>query len=170
MLSQPGQVPVSANRRIVIDSDHKSTINEISKRLTDTFSNAKRIETSQRVVSKTGDVPFLYCLLIFEFYLLLFFSALAFIRYWYESEKKLLHILFLIGIPKRKMIVQLLYKVFLFIAVPGMITIVGMSISGLGIFMKQMIAIVILFQISCWGFIYLFLRTTSSLNGGVISQ
>lgn len=169
MLSRPGQVPVSANKRIVVDSDRKATINEISQRVTDTFSHVTQIETSQRGLSRTGNIPFLYQLLIIQFYLLLFLSALACIRYWYESEKKLLHILFLIGIPKRKMMVQLLYKVFLFITFPGMIMIAGMSMLGFGIFIKQMLALVLLFQISCWGFLYLFFRAPASLKGGVIS-
>ncbi|MBN3524504.1 ABC transporter permease [Paenibacillus apiarius] len=170
LLYQPGQTPLTPDMRIIIDSDHKSTVTEITENLIKKFPMITLIESAQKGLSRTANIPFLYRLLIFEFYLLLFLSALAFIRYWYESEKKKLYILFIMGISKNKINQQLFFKVSMYITVPGVMMCLFISIFDSGSFLKQLIGIAILFLISACSLLSLFLRTNSSSKGGAISK
>ncbi|NQX62201.1 hypothetical protein [Paenibacillus qinlingensis] len=167
LLYKPNPIPIQSGTRIIIDSDKKSIVTEIANNILNTNSSVMLKESTQKGLSRTANIPFIYKLLIFEFYLLLFLSIIACLRYWYEKEKHIMYVLFLLGFSKRKINGQLFLKVFLNIVASGCITVTLFLISDSKsiILLKQMVWIIILFISSACLSLGIFLRSSNSNRG-----
>ncbi|MFD3260265.1 hypothetical protein ACE3MQ_16885 [Paenibacillus lentus] len=157
--------------KIIIDSDIKSNITDITRDIIKKDPTVTVIENEQKGLNKTANIPFIYQLLIFEFYLLMLLSIIAFTRYWYEKEKKIINVLFLIGISKKTIYIQSFLKVFLNVVISGVIAVTLFFIfeSESIITIKLMIWIIILFLSSAWILLGVFLRLNNS-NRGVVKK
>lgn len=169
LLYQPNDIPTLPDMRIIIDSERKSTVTEITENVIAQKPAVTRIESSHKGLARTANLPFLYRLLLFEFYLLLLLSTLAFIRFWYESEQKKLHILYILGISTFTISISMFRKILVFITVPGAILYLVISMFGSGLFLNQILWIMFLFLMSACAVTSLLIKSTSS-TGGAISK
>ena len=171
LLNTPNKNQVSSNSRIILDSDSKSTVIEMNKKLATFQSSLKPIESTNIGLSRTANIPFIYTLLVFEFYLLLLLSVIISIRYWYENLKDIINILYLIGISKRKIYVQILLKAALNIMLSGLVTNFIFLIIGIKpIIIKQSFFTMLLFISISWLLISLFIWFDYSAKGGAIKN
>lgn len=173
LLHKPNQSPEMKGLKIIIDSDNKATVDTITKDIVNRKPSVNLIESSQKGLSRTANIPFFYHLLKFEVYLLLFLSVTVFLRFWYEKERNLFYVLFLIGVSKRKINRLLFLKMFLNIIISGFLTIClflifnFQSINMLG----NMLWTIVVF-LSCASFILIiFLRLSNIIsNRGVVRR
>ncbi|WP_160037159.1 hypothetical protein [Paenibacillus sp. An7] len=171
LLNNPIKNQIDDNTKIIIDSDNKSIVTDITNSLIEKDPTISPIKSAQKGLSRTANIPFIYQLLIFEFYLLMLISIITFIRYWYEKEKKTIYVLFLLGIPKKRINIHLFLKILLNVVVSGALTVIIFLIFGFEstISFNQMILIIILFLTSAWTFLGVFLWSNNS-NRGVVTK
>lgn len=158
LLNIPNKYQVPSNSRIILDSDSKGTVMEMNKKLTTFQSSLKSIESTNMGLTRTANIPFIYTLLVFEFYLLLFLSVITSIRYWYENLKDIVNTLYLIGISQRKIYGQILLKASLNIMISGFVTSFIFLITGSKpIIIKQLLFTMLLLVFTSWLLISLFI-------------
>lgn len=110
LLYRPNYTPLESGMKIVLDSDKKSILNNATKQIRNS-ETLILLESSQKGLHRTANVPFVYTLIIFEFYILFIISIVVFLRYWYEKINKTIFTLYLLGISKCKIKRQIFAKV-----------------------------------------------------------
>ncbi|AWB44032.1 hypothetical protein DCC85_07255 [Paenibacillus sp. CAA11] len=138
------------NPRIIIDSDSKNTVKEIVSRIMNNNPLVTHIESVQKGVARTSEVSFFNLLLYFEIYILLLFTTIAFIRYWYEIQRKEVYVLILLGISKRKILQQMFTKSLLIVLLSSSVTILGISIFNMNLKIDQVILLIFIFLVTIW--------------------
>ncbi|MBP2001365.1 hypothetical protein J2Z69_002408 [Paenibacillus shirakamiensis] len=124
LLNKPIKGPAGDYTKIVVDGSSKKNINLITNEIIKKNPSFNVLEDEQKGLTKTADIPFIYQLLVFEFYLLILISIIAFMRYWYEKEKKLMYVLFILGISKKKVYTQSFLKIIMNITVSGILSMI----------------------------------------------
>lgn len=144
--------PITADMRIVLDSDSKSTVTEITHGILNNNPSVTLIESTQKGLYRTANMPYFYYLLLLELFLILFLGIFAFLRYWYEKEKPVMYVLYLLGIPRMTVNKNIFIKVSLNILISTFVSsIILILTNGDYIFiLKQVIRITILFLSFSW--------------------
>ncbi|MBP1991911.1 ABC transporter permease [Paenibacillus eucommiae] len=152
LLYVPNQTPVTTGMRIILDSDSKSTVKKITHHILDINPSLTVIESIQKGIFRKANIPFFYYLLLLEMSLLLFFSIFAFLRYWFEKEKKYMYVLYLLGISKRIIHRNIFIKTSLNIFIGTLISIILFIVfnSESVLILNQMVWCVILFLSISW--------------------
>lgn len=171
LLNNPSKNHEVDYTKIIIDSDIKSNITNITSDIIKRDPSVTLLENEQKGLNKTANIPFIYQLLIFEFYLLMLLSIISFTRYWYEQEKKIINVLFMIGISIKTIYTQSFLKILLNVVTSGVIAVILFLIfeSESIITIKLMIRIIILFLSSVWILLGIFLWLNHS-NRGVVKK
>ncbi|MGC6585007.1 FtsX-like permease family protein [Paenibacillus sp. Dod16] len=152
------QIPTDG--RIILDSDSKATVNKITKRLNDLNPSITQIKSTQKGLYRTGNVSYYYHLLWVEMYLLVLFSILAFLRYWYEKEQYEINVLFLLGIPKKMIQRKLVIKASLLILLSNFISF-GLFYAFNPVPFSHLVSNACIFLLASWTCMYIFIRNGS---------
>lgn len=152
LLFNPDFPSIPKNTRIIIDGDNESTVEELIEKVVSKNPLISRIESAQKGVSRTAEVSFFNILLFVEMCILILFTITAFVRYWYEKERNTTRVLFLLGISKRRIYQQIIFKSLLIVLFSSIITIFVIYIFGSFILFNlvQMILMTFIFLVTIW--------------------
>lgn len=85
--------------KLSIDSTSQKNVDKVTKKLESEYS-LKVIQSNQKGLSRTADLPIMYKLLILEFIFLIIVGHVSFLRYIYERETSLRSVLNIFGISR----------------------------------------------------------------------
>ncbi|WP_139328587.1 ABC transporter permease [Paenibacillus odorifer] len=152
LLHKPHPLPILPGSKIIVDSNNKSTVLSIVSNITKSDSSVMVIESSQKGVARTTNIPFIYRLLIYQFYFLLFISVISLVRYWYEKEKRVTSVLFILGISKRRINKLIFTRLLINFLISGVISIILLlAYDPQSLFLlKEMIFVILTFISISW--------------------
>lgn len=152
LLHKPNPLPLSSDSKIIVDSNTKSTVLSIVDSITKSDNSVKVIESSQKGVARTTNIPFIYRLLVYQFYFLLLISVISIVRYWYEKEKKVTTVMFILGISKQRINIQIFIRILMDILISGVVSILLLQTFDPQSFLllKEMIFVILAFILISW--------------------
>ncbi|EOS56094.1 hypothetical protein [Paenibacillus barengoltzii] len=158
LLINPELPNIPKNTRIIVDGDNESTVEELVEKVVSKNPLISQIESTQKGVTRTAEVSFFNFLLFVEMCILILFTITAFIRYWYEKEKKTIRVLFLLGVSKRKIYQQIINKSLLIVIFSSISTFFVIYIFDSFILFNlgSMILLTFIFLFSVWLLLSLF--------------
>lgn len=158
--------PQLNNTKIVIDSNNKTLIKNLSNKLTSDY-NITLLEKEDIGLNKLVKSDFFSKLFVFITTLIVIFSIFVYIRYWFEKEITFLRVLHLLGFRRKKITCIFLQNIFFNIFTSSIFTVITIFLSNnfftfnmlilSSLFTSTIILLISIIYISSWN------RTTRNL-------